>query len=74
MTCVLCRNGRTEPGEVTVTMQRGETTVIVKGVPAQVCDNCEEYYLDEEIGVKVMQMAEAAVLRNAEVEILRYAA
>ncbi|MEW6139268.1 MAG: type II toxin-antitoxin system MqsA family antitoxin [Thermodesulfobacteriota bacterium] len=74
MMCVLCRHGETLPGRVTVSLQRGETTVIIKGVPAQVCENCGEYYLDEEITEQVLSMAEDAVKKNVEVEILRFAA
>jgi YgiT-type zinc finger domain-containing protein len=74
MRCSLCRHGLTEPGTVTVTLQRGYTTVIVKEVPAEVCDNCGEYYLDEAVTQRILDMAEQAVLRNAEVEILRFAA
>lgn len=74
MMCVLCRHGETLPGRVTVSLQRGETTVIIKGVPAQVCENCGEYYLDEEITEQVLSMAEEAVKKNVEVEILRFAA
>ncbi len=74
MKCVLCRHGETGPGSVTVSLQRGETTVIIKGVPAQVCENCGEYYLEEEIAKQVLSMAEEAVKKNAEVEILRFAA
>jgi len=33
MTCVICKHGETAPGEATVTLQRGETTII-KRVPA----------------------------------------
>jgi len=74
MTCVICKHGETVPGVVTVTLQRNETTVIVKGVPAEVCENCGEYYLDEEIASQVFAMAERAVKDGAEVEIRRYAA
>jgi YgiT-type zinc finger domain-containing protein len=74
MTCVLCKHGETRPGEVTVTLQRGETTVILKGVPADVCENCGEYYLSDEVAGQVLGRAEAAVNSGAEVEILRYAA
>ena len=49
MSCVICRNGKTHNGHVTVTVQRGETTVILKRVPADVCDNCGEYYLSSEV-------------------------
>jgi YgiT-type zinc finger domain-containing protein len=74
MKCVVCKTGEVAPGKTTVTLQRGETTVIVKDVPAQVCDNCGEYYLSAEMTEKVMALAEAAVRKGAEVEILRWAA
>jgi len=74
MRCVLCKHGETHPGKTTVTLQRGETTVIIKDVPAQICDNCGEYYLADDITERVLAMAEEAVKRNAEVEILRFAA
>ena len=71
---IFCKQGETKPGMVTVTLQRGETTVIVKEVPAQVCENCGEYYLNDEITERVLSMAEEAVKKNVEVEILRFAA
>jgi YgiT-type zinc finger domain-containing protein len=74
MRCVLCKLGETKAGLVTVTLQRGDTTVIIKGVPAQVCENCGEYYLQEDITERVLAMAEEAVKNNVEVEILRFAA
>jgi YgiT-type zinc finger domain-containing protein len=74
MTCVLCKNGTTRRGTVTVTLERGKTVVIVRDVPADVCENCGEYYLDSPVAQEVYQRAEAAVARNAEVEILHYAA
>ena len=74
MTCVLCKNGTTRRGTVTVTLERGKTVVIVRDVPADVCENCGEYYLDSSVAQEVYQRAKAAVARNAEVEILHYAA
>jgi YgiT-type zinc finger domain-containing protein len=74
MKCLLCKHGETSPGQATVTLQRGETTVILKGVPADICDNCGEYYLSSEVTGQVMERAEAAVKSGAEVEILRFAA
>ena len=71
MTCVICKQGETRPGEVTVSLQRGETTVIFKGVPANVCENCGEYYLTETVARQVMERAEVAVTSGAEVEIVR---
>ena len=37
--------GETARGLVTAPLRRGAATVIVKGVPAEVCENCGEYHL-----------------------------
>lgn len=74
MKCTICRQGETWPGLVTVTLTRGETTVIIKDVPADVCENCGEYYLGEATSTRVLALAEKAVADRAEVEIVRYAA
>jgi YgiT-type zinc finger domain-containing protein len=74
MDCVICKNGTTRPGHVTVTVQRGNTTVILKNVPAELCENCGEYYLSSDITAQVLLRAEQAVLSGAEIEVLRFAA
>jgi YgiT-type zinc finger domain-containing protein len=74
MNCVVCKGGKTGAGSVTVTVQRGDTTVILKRVPADVCENCGEYYLTSEVSAQVLEKAESAVKSGAEVEILRFAA
>ena len=74
MKCVICRQGVLEPGNVTVTLQRDESITIIKGVPAEVCQDCGEYYLDESVASHVYAQAEDSVRRHSEVEILRYAA
>ncbi len=74
MKCVLCKQGETQPGEVTVTLERGETIVLFKKVPADICENCGEYYLSAAVTEQVMARAEKAVRNGAEVEILRFAA
>jgi rRNA maturation endonuclease Nob1 len=55
-------------------MQRGTCTVVFKEVPADVCDNCGEYYVGETVARELLRRAEAAVKNGAEVEILAYAA
>ena len=74
MKCLLCKQGETQPGRVTVTLQRGETTVIIKDVPADVCENCGEYYLSDKVTEQLLIKGEEAVKNGAEVEIFRYAA
>jgi len=48
--------------------------VIIKGVPADVCGDCGEYYLSEEVTREILERANRAVEHGAEVEVLRYAA
>lgn len=74
MTCLICKTGKLQPGTTTVTLERGESVVIIRDVPADVCDNCGEYYLHSDIARAVYQQADDAMHRRVEVEILRYAA
>jgi YgiT-type zinc finger domain-containing protein len=74
MRCVICKQGETRPGRATVTLQREESTIIIKDVPAEICENCGEYYLSESIAEKIMSRAEESIRKGAEVEILRFAA
>ncbi|HEV7786447.1 MAG TPA: YgiT-type zinc finger protein, partial [Thermoanaerobaculia bacterium] len=42
--------------------------------PADVCENCGEYYLSDNIAGELLERAEKAIQNGAEVEILRFAA
>ena len=74
MKCVLCRQGDRAPGMVTVTLQRDSAVIIIKDVPAEVCANCGEYCLSEDITRIVLGIAEESVKKGVEVEIVRFAA
>ena len=58
MNCIACKNGHLYLGHVTLSLTRGETLVVVKQVPAQVCDNCGEYTLDSDIAHRVYSQAD----------------
>lgn len=47
MKCALCRTGETEPGKTTETYELGSAVVVLRGVPADVCQQCGEAYTDE---------------------------
>lgn len=74
MNCVICRHGDTAPSFVTVTLTRGASTVVFKDVPAEVCENCGEYYLSETVAAQLYARAEQAVAAHTEIEVIRYAA
>jgi YgiT-type zinc finger domain-containing protein len=74
MKCVICKNGHTRPGKATVTLERNGTTLVVKGVPANVCANCGEEYVDEETTAKLIKTAEEAAESGVQVDVREYAA
>ena len=69
MKCAFCRHGKTHSGLVTVTLDRHEQIVVLKGVPADICDNCGEYYLSEDVTGQVLARAELLLDHGNEVEI-----
>lgn len=74
MRCTICRYGETAPGEVTVVLEREGTVLVLRNVPADVCGQCGEYFLDEKAAARVLVLGKEAVQRRIEVEIARYAA
>ncbi|HMP15261.1 MAG TPA: YgiT-type zinc finger protein [Saprospiraceae bacterium] len=51
-------------------LESGKSIVIIKDVPAHICESCGERYLyfDADITRKVMQLAEEAVQKGAELQ------
>ena len=74
MKCTVCKTGEANDGSTTVTLERRNSVVIVKEMPAAVCGNCGEYYLAQNVADRVYALADEAVQRKAEVEIISYAA
>lgn len=73
MKCVVCKQAETQPGLATVTLQRGESTFVVKDVPAQVCPNCGEEYVDSSVAAELLRSSESLSQAGAQVDIRRYA-
>jgi len=74
MKCVVCKHGETRSGAATVTLARDELILVVKGVPAQVCENCGEEYVDQNATKQLLQTAAAAALAGVQVDVREYIA
>ena len=74
MKCVICKKGATKPGKATITLERGGMTLVVKSVPARICENCGEEYIDEEITSKLLRQAEETAQAGVQVDIREYIA
>jgi YgiT-type zinc finger domain-containing protein len=57
MMCIVCKHGETRLGVTTVVLQRGAATVVINDVPARVCENCGEEYVDEQVVERVLAEA-----------------
>ncbi len=73
MNCPLCKMGIMKPGYTMVVLNREAATVIFKHVPALVCDDCGEYFLDEITTKEVYQRAETSFLAGQEISIATFA-
>jgi YgiT-type zinc finger domain-containing protein len=74
MKCIICKQGETQPGLTTVTLERNGLTLVVKNVPARVCANCGEEYVDEGVTAQLLSTAEDAARAGVLVDIRAYAA
>ena len=57
MICLICRQAEVITGWTSVPFTRGEMQLLVNRVPAQICPNCEEAYVDETVAVWLLQAA-----------------
>ena len=74
MTCAICKHGETQPGKATVTLERGPMTLVFKGVPAELCANCGEQYLDQKTTAQLLKTAEETARAGVQVDIREYKA
>jgi len=74
MKCLICKNGETRTGSATVTLERGETTLVIKGVPAEVCANCGEEYIGDDVTEQLLSVAEEAADKGVQVDVRQYVA
>ena len=74
MKCVICKYGETRPGKATVTLERDGATLVIKGVPAEVCPNCGEEYVSEDTTARLLKSAEEAVKAGVKVDVREYVA
>ena len=72
MKCVICKHGESQEGTTTVTLERGISTIVFKDVPAQICDNCGEKYVDSAITKELLRKANELISNGTEVDIRKF--
>ncbi len=69
--CPFC-GGAVRAGTTTFTADLGFGVVVVRDVPAQVCDMCSESWVEDETARKLERIVEDARRERSQVEVLAY--
>ncbi len=72
MNCTTCKHGTLHKGLATVTFNRDGSVIVFKKVPAQVCDTCQDFVVDEATARELLILSAEEAKRGAEVSVLNY--
>lgn len=68
MNCLMCRQVEVVGGFTSVHFERGEVKVLIHNVPARVCPNCGEAYVEEGVArtllLQAVELSKTGVLDN----------
>ena len=70
--CPVCHGGHKQPGTTTFTVELGFGVVVVRDVPAQVCDLCGTDWLEDSIPEKLEKIVEQARIKHPVVEVANW--
>ena len=70
--CPVCHGGRKQAGRTTFKVDLGFGVVVVRDVPAQVCDLCGTDWLEDSVAEKLEQIVEQARLKHPVVEVANW--
>jgi YgiT-type zinc finger domain-containing protein len=71
MNCIICKANLTK-GNVNHIVDLGVGIIIIKDVPANICTQCGEYYLDTATAMKLESIVDEIKKNKAEVFIVNY--
>ena len=72
MRCMICKNGTTAPGTTTITLEKNGATIVFQKVPALICQNCGEAYVEGSVTRDLLKRAEEIVRSGVTVDIRNY--
>jgi len=74
MKCVICKNGELIEGTTIVTLKQDATILVFKDVPALVCDQCGEAYIDDGVSRHLHQVLADKAQKGQASEFVQYVA
>ena len=60
MTCVACKSNSMREGTTTITVERGTMILVIRRVPAHVCEQCGEEYIAGEVHEQLEKLVDRA--------------
>ena len=74
MKCVICKVGETKKGYTNVTLEKQEMVLVIKHVPCEVCANCGEEYVDENVSSSILDTAQKTFQEGVQLEVRNFKA
>jgi YgiT-type zinc finger domain-containing protein len=69
---MICKQGHTQPAQITIVLERNGYSWKKECIPAQVCDVCGESFVDESITALLLEQAEASIKSDTEKDLYRF--
>lgn len=66
MKCAICKHGETQTGFTTIVLEKNETILVFKQVPAQICDNCGEEYISSQTNKGILEKAKHEINKGSD--------
>ena len=71
--CPLC-GGTKKRGKTIFSLEAGSGVVVVRDVPARICGQCGEEWIDSKTAVKIEHLINRTRRKSTDVEVLSFAA
>ncbi len=72
--CAVCKNGSLIDGTATMTFEKDNSVIVVKNVPALVCNNCGEEFVHDSAAREVVSNVTKEFHKGVQIEVVDYAA
>lgn len=72
MNCLICRQAEIVHGFTSITFEREEFRLLIHHVPAQICPNCGEAIVDEDVAIQLISKAEDSFRQGMREDVREY--
>ena len=72
MKCVICKTGNLQAQTVSVTLERQGALLMVRDVPARVCDSCGERYFEDDVAQQLLETTQHTLQPGVSLDIRHY--